>query len=235
MRFTQTPTPSITATPSLTPSITPTQTPTGTVCPGLTPTATHTPTNTATPTRTLPATPTPTETLQPTPTMTPTPSPTPVITGCLCFSTTYETIPEGLQVRWRDCTTGTVLTQDISTLLQRDNLDGTYTSFICVEQGLSYATPVCVSGGVEVTCDPLTWVEGGMCSDSVDCDIDPNDCIEYQIENSTSSEISWSGLLCVSSTPTGGTIPAFTTIFTTCIVDGTISCPGGIISINAIC
>jgi hypothetical protein len=149
MRFTQTPTPSITATPSLTPSITPTQTPTGTVCPGLTPTATRTPTQTATQTGTLPVTPTQTQTqtstLGATPTMTPTPSITP--------SSPY----------------------------------------------------------------------------------DPFDCIEYEIENSTGNEIIWSGLLCSSAEPTGGTIPPFTTIFTTCIIDGTISAPGGIISIIAIC
>ena len=112
-----------------------------------------------------------------TPTMTPTPSSTPPESDCLCFSTTYETIPEDLQVRWRSCETGTITTQDISTLLQRDNLDGTYTSFICVEQGLSYETPVCVLDGLEVTCDPLTWVEGGACSDSIDCDTPLELCI----------------------------------------------------------
>jgi hypothetical protein len=109
--------------------------------------------------------------------MTPTPSVTPPPSDCLCFSTTYETIPEGLQVRWRDCETGTVTTQDIDTLLQRDNLDGTYTSFICVQQGLSYETPVCVLDGLEVTCDPLTWVEGDTCSDSIDCDTPLELCI----------------------------------------------------------
>jgi hypothetical protein len=108
--------------------------------------------------------------------MTPTPSATPSC-DCLCFTTTYETIPEDLQVRWRDCETGTVTTQDISTLLQRDNNDGTFTSFICVEQGLSYATPVCVLDGLEVTCDPLTWIENGPCCDSIDCDVVPELCI----------------------------------------------------------
>ena len=193
MRFTQTPTPSITATPSITPSITPTQTPTGTVCPGLTPTATRTPTQTQTQTGTLPVTPTQTQTqtaaLQPTPTPSVTPS------NCLCFSTTYEEIPEGLQVRWRDCETGTVLTQDISTLLQRDNLDGTFTSFICVAQGLSYETPVCVLDGIEVTCDPLIWVEGGACSDSIDCDVVPCACYLFTNTTETTGEVYYTSCL----------------------------------------
>ena len=153
MRFTQTPTPSITATPSLTPSITPTQTATGTVCPGLTPTMTQSPTQTQTQTGTIPVTPTSTPTNTATPTgteTTPTQTPTPSITP----SSPY----------------------------------------------------------------------------------DPFDCIEYEIENSTGNEISWSGLLCVSGNPTGGTIPPFTTIFTTCIIDGTLGWTGSpIISINAIC
>ena len=56
-------------------------------------------------------------------------------------------------------------------------MDGTYTSFICVQQGLSYATPVCVLDGLEVTCDPLTWVENGPCCDSLDCDTPLELCI----------------------------------------------------------
>ena len=136
------------------------------------PPPTSTPTPTATPTSTIGLTPTQTSTptrTQTTPTPTSTPTATPQ--NCLCFSTTYETIPSGLQVRYRNCSTGNITTVDISTLLTRDNLDGTYTSFICVTQGSSYATPVCVLGGIEVTCDPLIWVSGGACSDSIDCDI----------------------------------------------------------------
>lgn len=70
MKFTLTPTPSNTATPSLTPSNTPSYTPTGTVCPGLTPTMT--PSNTATPS----LTPSPTGTISVTPTQTSSPTPT---------------------------------------------------------------------------------------------------------------------------------------------------------------
>jgi hypothetical protein len=167
--------------------------------------------------------------------MTPTPSVTP--STCLCFSTTYEEIPEGLQVRWRDCETGTIITQDISTLLTRDNGDGTYTSFICVTQGLSYETPVCVLDGIEVSCDPIIWDEGGVCSDSIDCDIDPNDCLFYEIDNSAGGfEISWTGLQCITQSPIGGTVPANTIINTGCIIDGTLNYTGSpIISIIATC
>jgi len=165
-------TPTQTSTPTTTPQVSPTQTQTST--PTRTPEVSPTNTQTSTPTNTQ--TSTPTGTPQATPTQTQTPSPTPSC-DCLCFTTTYETIPEGLQVRWRDCDTGTVTTQDISSLLQRDNLDGTYTSFICVQQGLSYATPVCVLDGLEVTCDPLTWVENGPCCDSLDCDTPLELCI----------------------------------------------------------
>jgi hypothetical protein len=166
-----------TPTPTNTQTTTPTRTPTGT--PQVSPTQTQTQTSTPqiSPTQTNTQTSTPTGTPPSTPTMTPTPSVTPPPSDCLCFSTTYETIPEGLQVRWRDCETGTVTTQDIDTLLQRDNLDGTYTSFICVQQGLSYETPVCVLDGLEVTCDPLTWIEGDTCSDSIDCDTPLELCI----------------------------------------------------------
>jgi hypothetical protein len=174
------PTQTQTSTPTATPQVSPTQTQTST--PTRTPEVSPTNTPTSTPTRTPEVTPTNTQTSTPTGTQqsTPTPTQTPSATpscDCLCFTTTYETIPEGLQVRWRDCTTGTVTTQDISSLLQRDNLDGTYTSFICVQQGLSYSTPVCVSGGIEVTCDPLTWVENGPCCDSLDCDTPLELCI----------------------------------------------------------
>jgi len=74
MRFTLTPTPSNTATPSNTPSNTPSYTPTGTICPGLTPTATATPPVTQT------LTASPTGTIQTTPTNTPTNTNTPTAT-----------------------------------------------------------------------------------------------------------------------------------------------------------
>jgi uncharacterized delta-60 repeat protein len=172
------PTNTQTRTPTNTPTNTQTNTPTASI--GATPTNTSTPSATPTLTPTNTITSTPTETIVATPTttttMTPTPSATPTC-DCLCYTTTYETIPEDLQVRWRDCETGTITTQDISTLLQRDNNDGTFTSFLCVEQGSSYETPICVLDGMEVTCDPLTWIENGPCCDSIDCDIPLELCI----------------------------------------------------------
>jgi hypothetical protein len=134
---------------------------------------TTTPTPTPTETPTVGVTPTPTETPASTPDSTPASTPTPTNLNCNCFSLTYSTgtLPVDLYVRYRDCVLGTVQTDLISSLLQRDNLDGTFTAFICVTQGLSYATPVCVQGGLEVTCDPFAWISGGICSDSIDCDI----------------------------------------------------------------
>lgn len=98
MRYTQTPTPSITATPTLTASYTPSNTPTETACPGLTPTATPSNTPTHTPTRTLSITPT----VTPTKTATPTPTPTNV---CKCYGYTVQSISpiESTTVDWTDC------------------------------------------------------------------------------------------------------------------------------------
>ena len=109
-------------------------------------------------------TPTPTSTPTPTPTATATPTPTPTETplDCLCFCYTYTTVPSDLSVRWRDCSSGNVNIELIQNLEQMDNGDGTFTACICVRQGSSYATPVCVQGGIEVTC-PDTWVSGSTC------------------------------------------------------------------------
>lgn len=98
MRYTQTPTPSITATPSLTPSNTPSYTPSETACTGLTPTATSSQTPTPTPTRTLSITPT----ITPTKTATPTPTPT---NACPCYSYTVQNLStiESTTVDWDDC------------------------------------------------------------------------------------------------------------------------------------
>lgn len=190
-------TPSNTASPTVTPTVTPTNTPTGTV--------EATPTQTQTNTPSVTSTSTPTGTIASTPTMTPTPSSTPSC-DCLCFTTTYETIPEGLQVRWRDCETDTITTQDIASLLQRDNGDGTFTSFICVKQGGSYATPICVLGGLEVTCDPLTWVSNGPCCDSIDCDI-PCLCINIDTNLSLDINIDQVYVNGILATVVGGVMP----------------------------
>jgi len=99
MRFTLTPTPSNTATPSLTPSNTPSYTPTGTVCPGLTPTMT--PSVSLSPTITLTNTATPTGTIVLTPTNTETPTPTP--TYCIPCNFYVNNTFETLEIDYQSC------------------------------------------------------------------------------------------------------------------------------------
>ena len=106
-------------------------------------------------------TPTPTATSTPTPTPTPTPTETPV--DCLCYCYTYTTVPNDLYVRYAVCGTASTETELINNLETMDNGDGTFTACICVRQGGAYATPVCVQGGLEVTC-PNSWVSGSSCT-----------------------------------------------------------------------
>jgi hypothetical protein len=101
MRYTQTPTPSHTATPSNTPSDTPTMTPTSTICLGVTPspTGTQTPTPTMTPTQTK--TPGITQSMTPTQTGTPTMTPTSSAVGN-CTSYTHIASRDST-IYWTDC------------------------------------------------------------------------------------------------------------------------------------
>jgi hypothetical protein len=153
--------------------------PTTTVIP-LTPTPTQTQTQTATPSSTLGSTPTntPSQTATPTQTGTPqstpgsTPTQTPSPSGessCLCYCLTYTTVPNDLYVRYALCGTASVETELIQSLEFLDNGNGTYTACICVRQGGAYQIPVCVQGGIEVTCDPYIWVQGSSCSTSSTC------------------------------------------------------------------
>jgi hypothetical protein len=84
---------------------------------------------------------------------------------------TYDpnTLPNDLYVRYSLCGTAGVETELINNIEAVDNLDGTFTACICVKQGGSYAIPVCVQGGIEVTCDPYIWVLGGSCANGIDC------------------------------------------------------------------
>ena len=50
-----------------------------------------------------------------------------------------------------------------------DNGDGTFTACICVTQGGAYSIPVCVQGGLEISCSPLSWVQGNPCSSYTTC------------------------------------------------------------------
>jgi hypothetical protein len=85
--------------------------------------------------------------------------------NCILYSYTDNpaNIPFDLEVRYRTCTPGDVVTTPMNTLLAIDNGDGTFTYFVCVLQGSSYASPVCVQGGIEVFC-PVSWVMGGSCA-----------------------------------------------------------------------
>ena len=115
-------------------------------------------------------TPTPTGTPAITPTQTPSPSPSPSgETNCLCYCLTYTTVPNDLYVRYALCGTASVETELIQSLPILDNGDGTYTACICVRQGGSYQIPVCVQGGIEVTCDPYIWVQGSSCTTYSTC------------------------------------------------------------------
>jgi hypothetical protein len=84
--------------------------------------------------------------------------------NCIQYSYTDDpaNIPFGLQVRYRDCSTGDIVTQDLNTLLSIDNGNGTFTYYVCVLQGSSYSSPTCVEDGIEVSC-PVSWDMGGSC------------------------------------------------------------------------
>jgi hypothetical protein len=90
--------------------------------------------------------------------------------SCLCFTytDTLANVPANLNVRYRACSTNTITTTPIDQLEAVDNLDGTYTWYICVLQGSSYATPTCVVSGIEQTC-PQAWISGGSCIFNGDC------------------------------------------------------------------
>jgi hypothetical protein len=61
-------------------------------------------------------------------------------------------------------------------------------------------------------------------------------CAEYEINNNTFFDVNWTGLICDSETSTGGTIPANTIGYTTCIQVGTLGYTGTpIITIDAYC
>jgi hypothetical protein len=180
MPFPPTPsiTPSNTPTPSITATNTPTNSPSATSCPGSSPTITPsvslTPTNTqtSTPTGTIVLTPTNTSTNTSTPTNTPTQTPSQTVEGnCLCYCMTYSDpeLPNDLYVRYAVCGTASVETELIQSLPFMDNGDGTLTTCICVRQGGAYAIPVCVQGGIEVTCDPYIWISGSACSSYETC------------------------------------------------------------------
>ena len=138
MRYTQTPTPSNTSTPTLTASYTPSNTPTETVCSGLTPTATSSQTPTPTPTRQISVTPT----VTPTKTSTPTPTPT-SICECYAYSITNNSLIDSSMVSWTGC----------DGYMQSDNVLPFNGISICACQGSVSA----IGGDASI-------VEGGPCN-----------------------------------------------------------------------
>jgi len=96
-----------------------------------------------------------------------------VTANAICYTYTYSSVPSDLYVRYRDINTD-VITVRIIDLESMDNGDGTYTAGICVKTGSSYAIPVCVQYGSEVTC-PNIWIPGTEeCSTNGFCLINPS-------------------------------------------------------------
>ena len=121
---------------------------------GIPTTTTTTTTTTEAPTTTT----TTTTTEAPTTTTTTTVAPT-----CSSFTLTDEPANvSGLEVRYRKCSTGEVVTESVNAQLSTDNGNGTFTYIICVDQISSYSTPVCVESGIEVSC-PVGWSMGAPC------------------------------------------------------------------------
>jgi hypothetical protein len=149
-------------------------------------TTTTTSTTTAAPTTTTTTAATTTTTTAATTTTT-TAAPT-----CLCYTYTDDplNVPETLNVRYRSCSTGDITTTPIDQLETVDNNDGTNTWYICVEQGSSYASPVCVVGGIEQTC-PQAWIEGGSCTFNGDCAPIPSS-VYYVLERCDDANIFYS-------------------------------------------
>ena len=113
-----------------------------------------------------------TYTICPTPTPTPTPTPQDL---CECFTLTYDLndLPNDLYVRYSRCSDGVTITELISNLLTNPNINGTYTTSICVKLNSGYSTPVCVQNNVEIICPPgITWIPSGVnCSNDFDCNL----------------------------------------------------------------
>ena len=84
---------------------------------------------------------------------------------CLLYSMTANPsdIPIDLKVRYRDCTTNTIKDTLINSLITNDNLDGTYTYYICVKQNGTYSSPVFVQNNMEVV-HSYVWTIDSECS-----------------------------------------------------------------------
>jgi len=145
--------------------------------------------------------PTPTPTL--TSTSTPTPTPT-LPADCTCYSITYseqdlDTLV-GISVRYSVCDGGDIVREPITSLITKDNGNGTYTSFICVSDTGSYSTPVCVENDEEIICR-IPFVSGGQCNTVNDCVNAENTPTPTQTSTSTPT-LTQTPTLTVTKTPT---------------------------------
>jgi hypothetical protein len=167
---------------------------TGPCPPATTTAAPTTTTTTAATTTTTTAAPTTTTTTAATTTTTTaaTTTTTTAAPTCICYTYTDDplNVPETLNVRYRACSTGDITTTPIDQLETVDNNDGTNTWYICVQQGSSYASPVCVVGGIEQTC-PQAWIEGGSCTFNGDCAPIPSS-VYYVLERCDDANIFYS-------------------------------------------
>lgn len=84
---------------------------------------------------------------------------------CLLYSMTTNptNIPIDLSIRYRDCTTNTINDTLINSLIADDNLDGTYTYYVCVKQNGIYSSPVFVQNNMEVV-HSYVWTIDSECS-----------------------------------------------------------------------
>jgi hypothetical protein len=87
--------------------------------------------------------------------------------GNNCWCVTYSTVDSDLYVRYRDVNAD-VITERILDLETMDNGNGTFTGCICVYPTGAYSTPVCVQGGIEVTC-PESFIQGSTCTTAGPC------------------------------------------------------------------
>ena len=96
-----------------------------------------------------------------------------VTPNAICYTYTFSSVDSDLYVRYRDVN-GDLITVRIIDLETMDNQNGTYTAGICVKTGSSYAEPVCVQYGNEVTC-PNIWIAGNQeCTTNGFCLLNPS-------------------------------------------------------------
>jgi hypothetical protein len=194
--------------------INPTPTPTGTPGETTTPTPSETPTQTPNTTTTLTSTPTstqtPTETSTPTPTGTPISTETPTPTQTPTTTTTLTSTPTQTETSTPTPTQTPTTTTTLTSTPTQTQTPTTTTTLTSTPTQTPTTTPT------------LT---------------DFNKCVIYQIDNRTQPfETEWTGLLCGTTTLTGGTVAADTLYISPCLIEGTLEYTRSpIISLVAAC